>query len=819
MSTVTDYFDKRMQELSISDSVNTHFILTESTSNPGKFHKKDAKFFEADAEGNIVINYYNLSGKSYTWKKEDTKWPRPFVRIRLRTAGVYRGQKLTNENQKYFQEKGSGQFPFFTPRILAKYKACKEAVLPDGTAPQAIDTLVVVEGEIKAFKGDMAGLDIIGIPSIHGFYNGDVRGKLHDDIQELIVTCQVKKIIFLVDADLLTLKWEANKDLARRAESFFSSVKLFRESLQLLIDDDTKALELIAFSHLRTKFNNEAKGLDDLLVKYSSVTNEIIADLMAFQFAQKFFSGRLINDTNKDLAALRKYLGLHDEQEFYKCYGDFIGSREFLFRNKRYEYNAEKKEVQFVRHEDADKYMRIGPDWVKVIAKLNKYGEKEEEIVTWKISEIQRDYKKYPDFLEQIMKYDDFCNEPAWNGNYQRVIQGCYNLCEPLRWDAKEGSIASTIKFLKHIFQGSGMVQLDSEGRFEKEYAITGDQFTVALDYFTIMLRHPKNMLPVPILVSPENGTGKSTVLKWMQLIFGSNMVILGNDQFKMKFNGHYITKFVIAIDEGFLEVDKKSEKERLKQLVTADSVYLENKGQNVRKINYYGKLIICSNDADRVMKIDEGESRWFVVRVPVIPVADRDPDLELKLKAEVEAFLHFLKHRTIHHPRTDRLWFKPEWFITEQFKIIVDQTKNRVDRVFEDWITEQFRKYRLPIIKYSLGYLVQLLNDQNTNKYKVDRIDLRNYLNKRNIESEKRTQRFRSPANIDISDNDTHPRGIIWKDNDPTFPYVFKIEDWLPEREVELLMPLSDPETGKMYPPKEPESIKIDGSQEDLPF
>ena len=117
-------------------------------------------------------------------------------------------------------------------------------------------------------------------------------------------------------------------------------------------------------------------------------------------------------------------------------------------------------------------------------------------------------------------------------------------------------------------------------------------------------------MLPVPILVSQENGTGKSTFLKWLQLLFGSNMCILGNEQFKMKFNSHYISKFIIAVDEGFLEVDKKAEKERLKQLVTADSAYLESKGMDVRKINYYGKLIICSNDADRVMKIDEGESR-----------------------------------------------------------------------------------------------------------------------------------------------------------------------------------------------------------------
>ncbi len=223
--------------------------------------------------------------------------------------------------------------------------------------------------------------------------------------------------------------------------------------------------------------------------------------------------------------------------------------------------------------------MRIGPDWVKVVTRLNKFGEEEQDIRRWSISEIQRDYKRFPEFLEQIMKYDDYCNEPNWTDQYQRIVKGCYNLCEPLRWEAKPGPITNTIKFLKHIFQGEGQVLLNSEGILMRESCIIGDPFTVALDYLSILLTNPKHMLPVPILVSQENGTGKSTFLKWLQLLFGSNMCILGNEQFKMKFNSHYISKFIIAVDEGFLEVDKKAEKERLKQLVTPDSAYLESKG------------------------------------------------------------------------------------------------------------------------------------------------------------------------------------------------------------------------------------------------
>lgn len=790
----TTYLTERLQLLGITDALNTFERVwyqdgSEKTDDgqiltKRQEHRRNYNLFEADEDGNIIIRYFNLMGQPYRWRKEDTRQTRDYIRKRMRDP---------KSDFKYYQEKGSPQFPYFNPGIIKKYMANKEAENIDGTAVEPIETLFVVEGEFKSFKGYMAGLDIIGLPSIHGFYNGDVKGKLHEDIQELIITCQVRKIVFLVDADLLTVNWEPDKDLHKRPASFYGSIKAFRESLQLLLDDDKVALELAYFMHIQTKYVNDAKGLDDLLCKYEAVQKEILADLMELNFAKKYFSGKSILDQSKDVQGnIARYLGLTDEQEFYKTYADFIGSREFKFKRRRYTYDNEKKEVVFVRHEDADKFMRIGPDWVKVVTKRNKYGEKEEEIVAWKISEIVRDYKKFPDFLEQILKYDDFCNEPNWNGQYQRVIEGCYNLCEPLRWVPKEGPITNTIKFLKHIFQGQGKIILDGDGRFESEEAITGDQFTVALDYLTILLRHPKNMLPVPILVSPENGTGKSTMLKYLQLIFGSNMCILGNDQFKMKFNGHYITKYIIAIDEGFLEVDKKAEKERLKQLVTADSVYLENKGMNVRKVNYYGKLWISSNDADRVMKIDDGESRWFVVRVPVIQAEDRDPDLEVKLKAEVEAMLYFLHHRPIHHPRTDRLWFKPEWFITDQYRVIVETTKNRIDRVFETWLREQFLQFKLPVLRYTATLLVKIFNDPKNSKYKIDELDLKTYLANKGMVPTKDSMYHKSPMGYKetiytegsgMEPMDQTPQ-ITWWSGTGRY-YEFRADKWLTADEL----------------------------------
>jgi hypothetical protein len=784
---------------------------------------REYKIFDSDEEGNIVISYFNQHGQPYTWKKEDTKWPRQFVRKRL---------VKPIDDMKYYQEGGSGQYPFFNPGIIEKYKVAtaptpkstpkdkkktaKNKVRSEQVEEGIIHTLFLIEGEFKSYKGYLSGLDIIGLPSIHGFYNGDVKGKLHEDIADVIIKCKVKKIIFLMDADVLTLNWAEDKDLHKRPASFYGSIKAFRESLQLLLDDDKVDLEMIYYMHIETKFNEEAKGLDDLFCRYSAVTVEIVEDLFQFNFARKYFKGFVLNDLNKDVQGrIYRYFGLQDEQEFYKTYKDFIGSREFKFKRRKYIYDPESKEVKFMRHEDVDKFMRIGADWVKVISKANKHGEPEEEIVPWKISEIERDYKKkYPDFTNEIPRYDDFCNEPAWGSDYKPIHNGCFNVCRPLKHKPEAGGISSTIGFLKHIFQGNGKVIFDATGRVVKEESITGDQFTVALDYLTIQLRHPKQMLPVPILVSPENGTGKSTFLKWLQQLYGSNMCILGNAQFQMKFNSHYITKYIISIDEGFLEVDKKAEKERLKQLVTADSAFVEFKGMNVRKINYYSKLIICSNDADRVMKIEDGESRWFVVRVPVIPrisqtgqqlidrgyksikgkevdsattyqVPDADPDLEDKLKKELPAWLDFLFTRQIHHPRVNRLWFDPEWFITDQFKIIVETTKNRVDRVFEDWLREQFMLYRLPTLRYTLGYLTQVFNDPKNSKYKIDAIELKTYLKDKLKKELEQTQRISIPVGYDVpEDPGVEPK--IRYIRELGRPFVFYDTDWITKEQRE---------------------------------
>jgi hypothetical protein len=453
--------------------------------------------------------------------------------------------------------------------------------------------------------------------------------------------------------------------------------------------------------------------------------------------------------------------------------------------------------------------MRVGTDWYKEIDEPVPETEDKfvKTIAKWTKGALIEDYKKYKGFIDELPRYDGFTSEPKWTGGYRRKVRSLFNLMNAMEHLPKEGEITYTLKFLKHIFSGESTA----------ENPIKGDPFTVALDWLTLLYTHPRQRLPVPILVSPENGTGKSTFNDWLKLIYSSNAVVMNNQQFAMSFNAHYASKFLIMIDEGFLEVEKKAEKERIKQLATAKEILVQFKGADLRPIPYYGKLVICSNDADRVMKIEEGESRWFVVRVPV--AKEKDPDLLKKMEKEIPAFLHFLGNREIFHKKEDRLWFSEKDFITDQFKLIVENTKNRLDKVVESFIKETFLTFKQSPLHIPNKQLVEQIN--KTAKYKLDETDLRDFLKKKNLKTnEKGSQRFRFP--IAWQKDMSQQMEIAYVEGVGRY-YEFLPEQWLTAEELiefgkELNVTYRD-DNGEPTAPTQLEMAVREGQKEKAPW
>ncbi|AMJ65027.1 primase-helicase family protein [Hymenobacter sp. PAMC 26628] len=753
---------------------------------PDQHMKQSFSVMYGDADDNLVIIYPTLSGEVETYDNGTKNNPDSiFERVRLKVPRTYTDLEGHQQTQKYAQTKGTRPRPFWMPGMVAKFQAA-----------EVVPVLYLVEGELKAAAAFARGLAVVGMPSnaVVSDKHNDVR-VLEGSLTAFLRTCKVETIVLLHDADALTVKWAPDKDLALRPSSFAQAVIGFREMLQPLLDDEACALKRAFYLHGKRELcEKNAKGLDDLFQAFPDQQQAILDDLALHTEATKYFAGRNITTPHYDL--VRNYFGvgrvLNAETVFYKLYADYIGHREFVYRGRCYYPDGD--EVSYVKHQDAARFARIGSDWYKWIYQPNGIGGMREVLENFKVGEIQRDYKKFPNFLDECPKYDGFTVEPNFNGEYQRVVKNNLNLITPLPWELKEGPFPNTAAFLKHIFGGEGTL----------ETGVTADTFTVALDWLTIAHNHPKHQLPVVILVSKENKTGKSTFLKWMTWIYGSNATILNQSQFQMKFNNHYASKFFIGLDEAMQNSDKSTEKDRLKHMVTSDEIMIERKGVDLKPVPFYAKLAFTSNDAEKVMKIDEEDTRWFVVKVP--PLGTEDADMQAKLIAEIPAWLHFLHHRKPHHERVSRLWFRPEDFITEQFHIVREATKTRLDRSIEHFIKDMFLTYRLEQFRLPIKWLTKQLNEEG--KYRTDELEVRTYLKeKRAMDPHPVPMRNRIPIGLDMDRLDKLGRpDVVYLTESTSRPYLFKVQDWLSGEQLA--------EFGLI-----PEPVEDDGNEEKLPF
>jgi hypothetical protein len=392
------------------------------------------------------------------------------------------------------------------------------------------------------------------------------------------------------------------------------------------------------------------------------------------------------------------------------------------------ERNKREQRIEQIRKQLAD-YIRVGTVYFKRIMRTDRFGLKYETLERWKIETLQEDFKqaihelnvylprrqaKYSvsDFIE---KYDAFCNVPD-NTNYSRVIDNCYNLYSPIihetaTWHSPEDT-KHIEQFLVHIF---------------------GEQIDVALDYLTILLLYPKQILPILCLVSQENNTGKTTFLNFMKAIFQNNAVVLNSDDFQDSFNSHYASKLLVMIDENFVEVEKRKEKERIKQLGTASKIMLHLKGADRKEIDYYGKLIMTSNYEENFIRIDAEDIRFWVIKVPAMQ--ERDPDILAKMIAEIPAFLDFLRNkRAIKHPKTERHWFSNELLETQARKKVIENTKPMHEEVLDSFFQDYFDQTGLQETTMSVQDILNENQRYNHIKY-LNHKNIKEYLRKNKYE------------------------------------------------------------------------------------
>ena len=392
-------------------------------------------------------------------------------------------------------------------------------------------------------------------------------------------------------------------------------------------------------------------------------------------------------------------------------------------------------------------YIRVGTEYFKEVLCPLISGDNMKSLIKWNKATIIDDFGK--DSLKAIKKYETFCTFPS-HINYQREINNFYNKYEPLSYCVNEKGDWKNIKlFLQHLF---------------------GKQYELGLDYLTILWKYPSQILPILCLVSVERNTGKSTFLKLLKLIFEGNMTINKNEDFRSRFNSDWAGKLIVAVDEVLL--DKKEDSERIKNLSTSNHYKLEGKGVDKAEIEFFGKFILCSNNEENFIKIDDLEIRYWVIKVN--PFAKENPDLLEQMRKEIVSFAYHLTHRKIVTQRTTRMWFTKEQIYTKALDVLVRGNRTSIEKEIEEFLIDQFCTLELDELYYTTKDLHEQLNLANirVGKNYVSKIITENF----KLEPKNSSYNFYS---LDLSTMNNGKWSVYTENRKGRF-YTFKREEFI---------------------------------------
>jgi hypothetical protein len=297
-------------------------------------------------------------------------------------------------------------------------------------------------------------------------------------------------------------------------------------------------------------------------------------------------------------------------------------------------------------------YVRIGTVYYKKVRKPLASGDIIENLVPWSSECIKQDHGKH--FLSSVPRYDGFCLVPS-HLNYNREVENFYNRYHPFLHQPSVGCPKATLVFLNHVF---------------------GEQLNLGLDYLKVLLMYPMQILPILCLVSTERNTGKTTFLNFLKAIFGDNMTINSNEDFRSNFNAEWAHKLIIGVDETFL--DRKEDSERIKSLSTSKYYKIEAKGQDRQEIEFFGKFVLCSNNEDNFILIDAGEIRYWIRKLPLLQHDNKN--LLDELKEEIPFFVSYLIERPFTTNSATRMWFRPEQLTTTALKRVKRYNRNKLE-------------------------------------------------------------------------------------------------------------------------------------------
>ena len=353
----------------------------------------------------------------------------------------------------------------------------------------------------------------------------------------------------------------------------------------------------------------------------------------------------------------------------------------------------------------------------------------------------------------------------------EKIIKNdCYNIYYPLKHEPEQGEWNNINALFQHIF---------------------GEQYEIGLDYIQLMYQQPLQVLPILCLVSKENETGKTTFFEFLNMIFGENVVNVGNSEITSDFNTFVTGRLFVGVNETALE-DNAKITEKIKMLSDSTKASMTGKGVDTVSIDNFTKYGFTSNNETRFIRVSQTEQRFWIRKVPILSEAQKqNVDFRKYLYEEIPAFLFFLNSRKIKHERKSRMWFDPEILITEALERLRAQQRPSAQKIIEDYIHDTMIDCVRPVLYYTIKNLLEhcsgLLRYEAQIEYVIrENLQLEKYRNDKGKECSK----YYNIYSFKKVYNGMEEKFELTKTNERGRPFVFPAEKFLSLEEIESNFP-----------------------------
>lgn len=656
-----EYGKSRLKALGITSKNNIIQVIG-SAQEPNSIERIEEKVFDIKKDGSIEILQYGLDRRPHYRNQQQSTAE---ARDGRKNAVLYSWQLRMHPLQESltgakYDFSNAINAPFWSPILVNHFES-----------KALVDTLVITEGQFKAFKACLEGIPTVGLTSISHFRDKNT-GSLHPEIIEFVKACKVEKVVVLWDGDCTNISskdLEQKNDLSKRPGNFYSFAQTIRTELRRYIK--TKNFRIYFATINSSKIQDEPKGIDDLLTCGIDV-NRIKDEFSKIGDTPTVFLHWEDISTDEGVKSMRRFFGLDYVGKFYQKHSELIKEKTFVFYGNT--YKIEKGAPVLEVSKDLKTIKRIGDEYYQLIDTPVPNGKKgqvifEQRLVGRKKNEISQDHGK--ECFNSIEKFKGFTNV-ANHIDYQPVIGGHWNLYYNVDHKTEKGDFPTIKKFLKHLF----------EEHEENE---------MIYDYLTIMYRNPMQKLPVVCLVSKEQETGKSTFIYLLKLIFKQNLAIISNSDLVGEFNSHWTSSLIVASEETLLE--KKDGYEKIKSLSTAFEINRNEKNKTSAPIPCMIHFVFCSNHEEDFIKIDDYDSRLWIRKVG--KRKETIENFDSLLEQEIPQFVHFLENReVVYKSKGDRLFFNAKDFETNAKRTVIQNSEPSVIKDLRAALSEYFSRF-----------------------------------------------------------------------------------------------------------------------------